>query len=323
MNVFKTPSPLWSPPDDPAPVVDPAAAPVVDPAAPVDKNAPAPSFLAGAEDPALDKPAGAAPAEWPDDWRDKLAGDDKDFRKRLDRIGSMSDFSKSYREAEKKITSGKKSPALDEPMPDGATDPDGLKAWREARGVPDDPTGYTVPDTVKGMVTDEDKPLIASFTESMHAKGIPAAAVGPVLEWYFENQAASGDAVIAADKKAGEELQEELRSEWGSDFRPNSILAKKAGEAIFGDIPWTEARLPDGRRLGDIPGMTRSLAKAARAEFGDVAFAGDEASAKTLGRKAEIEQIRRDDFDKYDNDKALKAEYQSIVEAELKRSSRS
>jgi len=316
---FNISQPLWMPADEGAGGGE-GGAEKVEGAADAGADKGGASFLANADDPAAVDKAIAAPADWPEDWRDKLAGEDKDFRKRLDRVASMADFSKSYREAEKKITGGKKGVvALDEPMPDPEKDPEGLKAWREARGVPATPEDYAIPDTVKDLVTDADKPLIAAFTSSMHQKGISAAAVGPVMEWYFEQQQAGLDETIAKDKELNESLQEELRGEWGSEFRANSTLAKRMGEKLFGDLPWTEARMPDGRRLGDVPAMLRALASAATAEFGDVSFAGEQAASKTVAREAEIREIMRTDFDRYDNDPAMKAEFQQITEAKQKR----
>lgn len=275
------------------------------------------SFLAGADDDKIDeKTKIVAPADWPEDWKDKITGGDKDTLKLIDRYKSPAEVAKALREANKKISAGR--PADDEPMPDAEKEPDKAKEWRKARGIPDDPTGYAVPDTVKALVTDADKPRLAAFTEAMHAKGIPTSAAGAVMEWYFQEQDAVASAIAETDKEHSEKLQEELRSEWGSDFRANSTLAKRYGEKVFPGIPWTEARLPDGRRMGDIPDMVRALADAGRAEFGDVSFASGDAANKTMARKQELETMMAEDRAKYMADPKLGKEYEAIMDAEIK-----
>lgn len=275
------------------------------------------SFLAGADDDKIDeKTKVVAPADWPEDWRDKLASGDKDFRKLLDRYGSVNEYAKAGREAQKKLSSGK--PDADEPMPDAEKEPEKAKEWRKVRNIPDDPTGYTVPDTVKNLVTDADKPRLTAFTEAMHAKGIPTSAAGAVMEWYFQEQDAIASAIAETDKGNSEALQEELRSEWGTDFRANSTLAKRYAEKVFGDVPWTEARLPDGRRMGDIPEMVRALADAGRSEFGDVSFASGDSANKLMSRKKELETMMAEDRPTYMSKPELAKEYEAIIDAELR-----
>lgn len=275
------------------------------------------SFLSNADDDKLDeKTKIVAPADFPADWRAKMAGTDKELLKDLERYDSPAAVAKANAEAKKKLRSGR--PADDEPMPDVEKEPDKAKEWRKARGIPDDPTGYAVPDTVKALVTDADKPRLTAFTEAMHAQGIPSSAAGAVMEWYFKEQDAIATAIAETDKENGESLQEELRSEWGTDFRPNSTLAKRYAEKVFGDVPWTEARLPDGRRMGDDPRILRAMADAGRAEFGDVSFANSDSANKTMARKQELEIMMRDDRAKYMADPKLGKEYEAIIDAELR-----
>lgn len=275
------------------------------------------SFLAGADDDKIDdKTKVVAPADWPDDWRDKLAGGDAAARKRLDRFKAPTDIFKSYTELEGKFKAGK--PADDEPMPDGEKEPEKLKEWRKARSIPDDPTGYAVPDTVKALVTDADKPRLAAFTEAMHAKGIPTSAAGAVMEWYFQEQDAIANSIAETDMANKESLTDELRTEWGSDFRANATLAKRGAEKVFPGIAWEDARLPDGRRMGDVADIVRSLADFGRTEFGDVSFASSDSANKTMARKQELETMMAEDRQKYNSDPKYSKEYQAIMDAEIK-----
>lgn len=275
------------------------------------------SFLAGADGDNLDdKTKVVAPADWPEDWRDKMAGDDKALRKRLDRFPAPTALLKSYTELESKFKSGKT--IVDEPMPDPEKEPEKAKEWREARGIPPDPTGYAVPDTVKNLVTDADKPRLAAFTEAMHAKGLPGQYVGPVMEWYFQEQDAIASAIAETDKENKEGVTEELRAEWGNDFRGNSVLSKRGGEKLFPDINWEEARLPDGRRMGDVANIVRALAEFGRSEWGDVSLVTGDAANKTMARKQELETMMAEDRQKYMANPAFAKEYEAIMDAEIK-----
>lgn len=267
-------------------------------------------------DEAGDKPKDGDKASWPDDWRDQMAGDDKELRKALDRYPTPAAVAKANREAQVKLRSGK--PADDEPMPDPEKEPEKAKEWRQSRGIPDDPTGYAVPDTVKNIVTDADKPRLAEFTEHMHKNNVPAAAVGPALEFYFQTQEAANTAIATADKADESDTEEALREEWGPDYRANSTIAKRFAEEVTPGLNWFSARLPDGRVLGNVPEFAKALAEMGRERFGDVSLAGADNTAKTMARKTELENLMRDDPDRYHADPKNSAEYQKIVDAELK-----
>src|SRR5690606_7928308 len=96
-------------------------------------------------------------------------------------------------------------------------------------------------------------------------------------------------------------------------------LAKRFMEATpeIGD-GWREARLPDGRRLGDIPEFVRFAVDQGRAMFGDVAFATADAEAAHNNRKAEIEEIMKTDINRYHRE-GLSKEYEEILQREEKR----
>lgn len=277
------------------------------------------SFLGGADD--LEEGKVTTPADFPEDWRDKMAGEDKELRKALDRYKSPADVAKANLAAQKRLRSGQVD--LAEPMPDPEKEPDKAKDWRKARGIPDDPTGYEVPETVKAMVTDADKPRLAEFTEHMHKNNVPAPAAAAALEFYFQNIQATNEAIALADKADKGEVEEALRSEWGPEFKANSTVAKRFAEEAVPGINWFEARLPDGRLLGSVPDFVKALADMGRERYGDVSFAGQEATARTTARKEEIERIMVEDHARYENDPKMRQEYREIIEAEERRTNRS
>lgn len=255
-----------------------------------------------------------APGDWPDDWREKLANGDKDAEKLLKRFGSPQGLMKKLLNQEQLIRSGKVRQDMPDPEDEAA-----MKEWRKAEGIPDDPTGYALPDVIKAMVTDDDKPLLASFTEFAHSKNAPQQVVDLATEWYFSTQEAVATQQADADKQASETAIEELRQEFGRDYKANMELARGFME-ITPEIgkDWMFARLPDGRMLGNIPEFIRFAVDQGRAQFGDTAFVNADAEQKHSSRKAEIEKIMNTDINRYHRE-GLAEEYQAILEREEKR----
>jgi hypothetical protein len=251
----------------------------------------------------------------PENWRDLAADGDDDLLKELKRYGSLKGVAKALKEAKATIRAGVKEPAMPDPKDDRA-----MSEWRKAKGIPDDPTGYQLPETVTKRMTDADKPLIASFTEYAHAKHAPPAVVQIASEWYFDSLEAMEAERIAADKQASEVAEESLRETWGNaEFKGNLTLASRFVEAIPGvGKGWAEARLPDGRRIGDIAEFMEWASDQGRATFGDVTFATSDSEARHNNRKAELEQILKTDSARYWRE-GLDKEYGEILQKEEKR----
>lgn len=312
---FRLPLPAYAPPDA-APAAQPAPAP--EPAAPAPATAPAPTpspAPTALERAGADAPADpVTPSDWPADWRDKLSGGDAKKLERLKRFTSPLDVGKSFFEADSKIRSGKA--AEDVPMPEDA---EAAKAWRKERGLPEDPTGYALPEAITKRLTDEDKPLLATFTQAAHKANLSPKAVEVAAAWYTDMVESQVAQQIAADKEAATATSDALRAEWGADFKANSTVAKRFGTEAIPGVDWFGARLPDGRALGNIPEVVKAFAELGMLKYGDVSFAGGEATKATLGRKEAIEKIMRTDFDAYQKDPSLAKELEAIYAAEEKR----
>lgn len=257
----------------------------------------------------------AKPSDWPDNWRDLLAGGDEDIANAIKRYGSPKGVAKALKEAQALIRSGK----IKRDMPD-PSDEKALAEWRKEQGIPDDPTGYKLPETVTKRLTDADKPVLASFTEFAHSKGAPQAVVDIATEWYVNSLEAMEAERIAADKQASEMCEDTLRKDWAhGEYKANLMLAKRFLEEIPGvGTNWSEARLPDGRRLGDVPDFVAWAADQGRSLFGDVAFASPDTAQRHAARKTEIENIMKTDIERY-HAEGLDREYAQILERELRR----
>ena len=203
-----------------------------------------------------------APADWPEDWRTKLAGEDKSYLKTLDRFNSPADLAKAYRDAQKRLSAGN----LRAVLPDNPTEEE-LKAWRTENGVPDNPKGYDL-ELGNGFVWGEaDQPMLDSFTEYALNANLPNSAVKQVLGWYASMQEQQASQREEADARFHQEAQDALYREWGNEYRKNinaiaNVLDMHAPEEVKGDM--LMARLPNGRLLGDDPRMVKMLASLAR-----------------------------------------------------------
>src|SRR5206468_684958 len=106
---------------------------------------------------------------WPDDWRAKLAGDDKAFLKRLERFTDPAAVAKSYRELETKVS----APKVNAPPADAS--PEQVAAWRKDQGLPETPDAYIsgleMPDGV--VFGDADQPVLQKFAATAHEMNIP------------------------------------------------------------------------------------------------------------------------------------------------------
>lgn len=311
MKTFALPLPVFMPPDT---VVEPPAPPPTPPPTP-----PAGDPPTAPKDPptALDGGAGdkdktiVVPGDFPEDWRVKLAGDAK-AAKQLDRFKAPTDLWKSYTELQTKMAKGKTA----NDAPDGEKDPDGLKAWRKDNGIPDEPTGYELPKPVLDRLTDADKPVLASFTEFAHKKNLPPSAVAVAAEWYVASEEAATAAQRKVDADASEATADALRKEWGPEFKNNMEVIKRFQEEITPGVPWANARLDDGRRIGDIPEVAKMMATLALQKYGDVAFIGGANESATMTRKAEIEKFRSTNWQEYQGDEKMQKEYLDILAAE-------
>ncbi len=107
--------------------------------------------------------------------------------------------------------------------PKDANDAEGIKAYRTALGVPDDPKAYDlpVPQGQPATLVDWAKPVF-------HKHGLtPDQAKGVTADWnaYVESEVKAAE---TRDKEALAAAETGLRSEWGGQYETNRELARRA-----------------------------------------------------------------------------------------------
>jgi len=248
----------------------------------------------------------------PDDWRETAAAGDPDLLKLAKRYGSLSGMLKALDESKKALRSGK----VKADMPDPA-DEKAMAEWRKAEGIPADPTGYVLPETIQKRLVDEDKPILSNFTEFAHAKNAPPAFVEMAADWYINMQEAAAARRSEEDKTFKSDAEDALRKDWAhGEYKANTTMAKRWLDDIPGvGAKWAEARV-DGRRLGDIPEFVSWAAERGREHFGDVVFTDSDSERKLTSRMEEIKKIIG--TDEY-YEKKLDVEYAQLLAKDLKR----
>jgi hypothetical protein len=312
------------------PLAIPPVPPVEPPKAPVEAEAPK-EFIADPKK--SDEDNAKALAEWekanppvekskepalPDNWREMAAGKDDDLLKLAKRYGSIGGILKALDETKKALRAGKPAAAMPDPKDEKA-----LAEWRKAEGIPDDPTGYKLPESVTKRIVDEDKPILSSFTEFAHKKGARPDVVNIASEWYVEMAEAAQAKQTEADKQALEDAEDALRKDWAhGEYKANMTMAKRWIEGIPGiGADWAEARMPNGKLLGSDPAFITWASDMARQKFGDLAFSTSDGERKHNMRREEIEKIRDTDFERYENE-GLDKELRTLIEKDLARGKR-
>lgn len=278
-------------------------------------------------DGALEGDAEPAKGDWPDDWRERLAGDDEAAKKRLARFGSPRAIFDSLRAAEKKISAGEAKKAV------GAdAKPEEIEAWRKENNLPITPEDMlkAAPDPEGFVFGEADKPYLDNY-----AKAVLAANGTP-------DEVARGKAVYArmmedaqqqraeADKAYHAEALDNLRDEFGSGA---AVKAELNGVQNFLDSHFSEearkeilgGRGASGNLLRNNPAFLRDLAALSReiAPAASLMPAGTVNAAKAMGDEiAAIEKEMATDINAYYRDAAKQARYRELIEARDKIKSR-
>ena len=312
----------------PAPTpVAPSPAPIAPSPAPVPAPAPAPS-PAPAKPKSLaetteedDKPV-AAPADFPEDWREKLAGDDKKMLDTLKRYASPKAFNDAYFALRLKLSSGDYAKKIT-----AESTPEEIAEWRKENGIPEKPEDYdtALPDGL--VIGEQDRPMVNEFLTSMHAANAKPEAVKAALSTYYklvEQQMAD-----AEDRNETKKTQTEdaLRNEWGADYRRNVNLMGGLLDTMGNDAKQSllVARDADGTLLLNNPAVVKALVHVAR-EVNPVATVVPGSGANAIASIDEeikgFEKRMREDRSGYFKDEAAQARHRELIAAKEKMSKR-
>ena len=246
-------------------MADPAPA-TLDVPAPVDPT-PAPAPVAGDPpsnpSPAVDPAPAAPPAgdpppaggDWPADWRAKYSADPA-VQKRLERYGSPKAALDALFAAQNRISKGDLLPSLK----DNATEAE-VADYRAAHGIPATPAEYDLSLPNGLVIGAEDKPFVDEFLAKAHEQNMHPKQVQEALGWYFDKQEQATAAQEARDQEARINCVDELRNDFGPDYKKEVKIAMDLLESAPDGVKdrFLAGRLADGIMIGNDPAIIRWL----------------------------------------------------------------
>jgi len=262
----------------PAPVAtpDPAPEPDVKP----EPNSGAAPALSGKDEPA---PVEEKPY-WPEDWRDRAAGNNEAMARWLKRYATLENALKGGFEATSMIRSGSYKQSA---LPENPSEKD-ISDYRAAHGIPDSHEGYF--EHVKppeGFDLDDNGKADLDFVfQKAHEANVPPSMVKPLADAFFARQMEAEAAMLEEAQRVTMDYRTTLKAEYGKEYVANIRLADTYMQKYAGDeAPALAAMtLADGTKLGDNPAFVRMMVNAARDSAGDTALVAAEyqASGKSM-----------------------------------------
>lgn len=217
----------------------------------------------------LDEPGKPGSTVWPEAWRLQMAGGDEKLAKRLERYGTPDAVGKALLGIQQRISTGEFRANTPKPTGDGVK-PEEIAAWKQERGLPTEAKEYPFP-LAKGMKMEdlgEDGVKTADrFKGAFFDADMTPAQVERVMGEYNAIQEELATQQATADAKAKDALEDDLRANWGGEYRKNIATTHKFIENTFGEDLATAlmtARDIEGNRIINMPGMVAKLHDLAR-----------------------------------------------------------
>lgn len=251
------------------------------------------------------------PADWPTDWRAKLAGDDKTLMTQLERYASPVELAKKLREQDILIAQG----AHKKPFPkDGK--PEDQAAWRKENSIPEAADKYDIklPDGL--VIGEDDKPIVEGVMKALHGVNATNEQVNAAMAEYYRQEAAylqtRATEIISNKKKA----DDALHAEWGGEYRQNvnsvdalgGTFSRECQAAIAGAVD------SDGMPLLNNPSFIKEMLRMARTMNPADIVPGSGGGTQAAGVDQRIKDIEtKMGTPEYYKDEKLQAEYRELV----------
>lgn len=267
-----------------------------------------------AADAAKDQVAG----KWPESWREDYAKGDDKLLKQLQRYASPQAALDALFAAKTRISRGEIAKVLG----DNPTEAE-IKEYREANGIPEKPADYKIELGEGRVIGDVDKPFVDAFLEKAHKANTPPKLVNQIMDHYFDAQELGMAMRYEKDLEAKKSCEDELRAEWGPEFRANHNLVG----SMLGNMPngagqiLANARGPDGTPVMSNPAIIRWMTQMGRElnpEAALVPGAGSNAGKAIEDEIASINAMIADPVKSkaYYGDEKLQARYRELLDVQ-------
>lgn len=207
-----------------------------------------------------------------------------------------------------------------------------VTAYREAMGVPADPTGYEIDAPEDYLASDVELEILPAYAEAMHEAHVPAKAAKAALDFFRKAQMANEAAIVELDLERQDDWQMETRANLGDDYERVTADASRFLDQHFDPDEKAEflnARFPSGGRLGDHPRFVEliaTLVRSSRDQHSRVgegtanssAQPGARAPHSDAERQAQLEGLWSTNRKQYDSP-VVQRELNSIIERRIAR----
>lgn len=255
---------------------------------------------------------GTGAQTWPDDWRNRYAGEDVKKMERLNRYASPAAAFDALLSLQSKIGAGE----LRSKLPDNATK-EQVAAWRSENGIPESPDKYDLADV---KVSAEDKAMVDGFLAKLHGANAPAAVAKEAVAWYYDEAERRTEERLNKDKQIAMTSEDALRAEWGDEYRTNVNMANGLLETIPADVRnlFRTGRLGDGTPIMSSPNVLKALVSWSR-QINPVTTVVPNAGAN-IGSAIEdeikaIEHTMKTDRKAYNEDDKMQSRYRELLDA--------
>lgn len=267
-------------------------------------------------------------ADFPADWREKMAGNDAAALAKLKRYATPDQAGKAFMELQKELS---KRPVPVTHPGDKAT-PEQIAEYRKAAGLPVEADDYMKNLKVADGRTlgDTDKALAAQFAKDVGMSGTPLtqAQYDAAVSWHLRQAELVKDELAQSDATNWQTNEQTLRQEMGADYVPNMNLVKSMLSGVsegFSDKILT-ARQANGLKAGGDPETLKWLAGIARElnPMGTIVPASGQTAIQTVdARISTIEKAMQVDGGKeYWKSPAMQTEYRDLLTAREKHKAR-
>ena len=164
---------------------------------------------------------GALPGAWGDDWRTRMAGGDAAEAKRLERFEGPDKIYQSYREFEKRLSTGDLRSTLKK---DASQEE--VTRWRQENGIPGRPEDYKINRPAGQPVPPVDDPFLKSFLKSAHEAHFTQGQVDNAINAFYSEVTQQQQAASEKDRATELATDAKLRAEWGADYSVNKQMAE-------------------------------------------------------------------------------------------------
>ena len=197
-------------------------------------------------------------------FKDLIPADYKE-EKALQNFNSMEDFVKSYLSAQRLV--GANKIAVPNKM---ATEDDWQQVFQKL-GAPDKPEDYKYSFSEEEINPEQ----LKAFNETAHRLGLLPQQAERLIRFYNEMSTDAEQAKMQAAEQRQNEVEAELKKEFGANYNKRIDQARKLATETFGKELLNDTILKDGSRLGDNPEVIKAFSMLADKLSEDEIIKGD------------------------------------------------